>query len=200
MKRLLLVLIILNSFVALVNAQIKDLSLNQETLASLLNTAKIIDSQNFTSDEKIDSIIDANPTLTSISKKDIKDIYSFLVPNLMPNFYKRNDEFVECKPFAKRYMDKISNSLPAITNKYSQSNETDLANNLLTFFQQYLFLGLGAKDKLGYLKENNPEEITEDKLDKLFIEARGTLADDMIYFIMANSSTDLYILFNKKNN
>ena len=194
MKKLTLLLILTAFGMQLASAQVKELQLTAVQLSDLISSADAIHSIENVSANQIDSVITLFPSLAAIERKDLEIIYSFLVPQLTPNITDNIIAFKQCQPYAKKYMDKISASIPSIAEKYPNTNEKVLANNLSIFFQYYLYLGLSKNNSLNSLEKSDANDVSAEALDALFLQARGSIADEMIYFVMAHSSQSLFDL------
>jgi len=198
MKKILFTVCILALFIGHSNAQVKSVKLNEASVTALLKSANAIESINKVTPKQIDSVANLYPELKPISKEDLSILYSFIVPQLIPQIGKNKVAFLQCEPFAKLYTNKIEAGAASIIDKYTGTSTKILLNNLKVFFQLYLYVGLIHNNKLGMLSEYQPEQISIQNLDKLFIEARGSEADDVIYFTMAHSFTELFTLITKE--
>lgn len=181
-----------------VNAQVKDLKLSPDAMKALLKSAEIIQSIDNPSSKQIDSVANLYSELNYIGSDERIILYSFLVPQLIPDIKNNKAAFNKSEPFAKRYVNKMAPAAAAIVEKYPNTTEKILLENLNVFFQLYLYLGLKQNMKLEALDKVPANEISIEGLDKLFIDARGSIADDMIYFTMAHSFTNIFTLLSKE--
>lgn len=181
-----------------VHAQVKDLNLSSDAMNALLKSADVIQSIDNPSSKQIDSVTNLYSELNFIGSDEREILYSFIVPQLVPEIKTNRAIFVKCEPFAKKYVNKMAPAASAIVEKYPNTSEEILLENLNVFFQLYLYLGLKQNMKFGSLDKIPANEISIEGLDKLFIEARGSAADDMIYFTMRHSFTKLFTLLSKE--
>jgi hypothetical protein len=179
-------------------AQVKSIKLDKAGIEALLASAKYVQAQSKYTPAILDSIVKLYPVLQSVPKQDLNTLYTFLVPKLIPGITKNKSAFDLCEPYANLYAQKTVNAAPVIVSKYPSTTEKILMENLKIFYQLYLYNGLMHNNKLGILAEYQPEQTTPQNLDKLFIEARGSAADDVIYFTMAHSFVNLFTLIMKE--
>lgn len=178
-----------------VQAQIKELRLPKERVVSLLECAKSIDKGSFKSQNQIDSVVALYPSIQGVGQDGLNLVFSFLVPHLVPGLPGNTRDYDRCAPLAENYTAGMASAAGAIVEKYPGTTEETLLRNLESFFQLYLYTGLSANGKLALIQNPVPEHLSSQELEKLFIEARGSSADEMIYFVMAHSSVYLFGLF-----
>jgi hypothetical protein len=198
MKKLFLSLCIFAGVICSATAQVKSIKLNPSGIDALLSSAKYVQAHPKYNLTLIDSLVKMYPELQSVSKQDLNTLYSFLVPKLIPNISKNRAAFDLCEPFAKLYANKTADAASAIVNKYPSTTEKLLMENLKVFYQLYLYVGLMHNNKLSLLSEYQPDQLSVQNLDKIFVEARGSAADEVIYFTMAHSFTNLFTLITKE--
>jgi hypothetical protein len=198
MKKLIFALCVIALSCSSATAQIKSIKLDQAGIAAFVASAKYIQEQPKFSLALLDSVVNNYPELKHISKQDLNTLYTFTVPKLIPGITKNKSAFDLCEPYASLYVNKTVPAAAAIVNKYPSTTEKILLENLKIFYQLYLYNGLMHNNKLSILSENHPDQISTQNLDKLFIEARGSAADDVIYFTMAHSFANLFTLIMKE--
>jgi hypothetical protein len=198
MKKLIFTLCLMAVAFCIAGAQVKSIKLDKTGVEALLASAKYVQAQPKYTSSILDSIVKLYPELKYIPKQDLSTLYTFLVPKLIPAISKNRSAFDLCEPYANLYTKKTASAATAIVDKYPFTTEKILLENLKIFYQLYLYNGLMQNNKLSILSEFQPDQISNQNLDKLFIEARGSAADDVIYFTMAHSFANLFTLIMKE--
>ena len=177
------------------HGSLKGLEVSDAILADLVKSCKIIESIEDVSAEQVDSVISTIDNLKYIPKADLAVLHQLMIPQLVsPAIPDHIQQFETCSVLSKKYMKQIAGSIPVMIQKYKKGDEATLAENLEHFFQLYLYVGLSSNDKLSSLQDLDPESILTSDLEKLLLEARGSMADDAIYFVMSHSTMPLFDL------
>ncbi len=178
-----LIMLSLNTF-----ASVKDFTLGDEALNDLLKASTAINAIPDVKIEQIDSVIDIFKSLKHVSQTDLKEVIAFITPQLNNTVNSNVAGYKKCLPIAKSYNDKLGEDyFKLLAEKYKYEYNSNIRENMQTFFQVYLLQGLTENAKLDMLENAEKEESSDSKIDDYFVAAKDNSIDEMIYFIMAHA-------------